>query len=866
LARACLAATLAGIVLVAHEAAATSALGRGLRIVDANYLFVDELDATRLLSDAMQFVESRIPELRVDTLGDRSYLLAAGPCVLRIEAPPGVSVPGLEPVLADVSAFLEQCLDELPEHLTSTDSLLLSAVLSSLDPYSTVFDEERKTEHTIQFRGKLAGIGARIGIRDEHLTLISVYRDSPAYRAGLRDGDIVQRVDGMSTINLPVSDAVQHIRGDVGTPVRLTVERAGLAAPTTFTVIRDLVTIPSVTTKRLPSGVVYASISHFSQTTPEDFRSRVAEAIGDDPAAGVIIDLRENSGGSMLGSSAIGDLFLDEGLLITTAGRKGNNVSGLTAEIQATSDTPFADLPVAILTSPRTASGSELLAASLRNHDRTILIGERTFGKGTVQKTYALTQDSSLKLTVGHFLPNGLSIPGGGMLPDVEIRTMRLGENTAYLPFEREQDELPFWLRTPAWLESSSVHPTAIVDLVDEAPAGATLPSEDAEDDEADLSADATVEFASQLLAQFGSTSAHQTLASARTWLDAQEQKADLGVGKAMQERGVDWQRPGSLSALRSIVDASLRVTIEPAGTSMRAGQESSLIVSVTNEGKAPLYRLYGTILSEARFLNGSGLLFGYVAPNATVRREITVKPPKGIRASRIDARVAFHNDYGLSISSAPMYLAVEPAPRPVLAWRARVKPASAPGELTIQVEIENRGDGDATDLRVFLKHPDSNTVELTDASHTIDLLAAGQKETVELGLKLLESVEATPEVDLVIGEPSFGIFMDLDVAAVVDGALDHWHVPPQIRLSAIESPDLGDGAYTLIAEITDEGGVTSVWSLVEGKQIEFFSAADRPRSLVHIALPWQPDTGIERIELIATDTDGLSSRYVAQL
>ena len=166
----------------------------------------------------------------------------------------------------------------------------------------------------------------------------------------------------------------------------------------------------------------------------------------------------------------------------------------------------------------------------------------------------------------------------------------------------------------------------------------------------------------------------------------------------------------------------------------------------------------------------------------------------------------------------------------------------------------------------MFLKHPDSDTVELTDASRTIDRLAAGERKTVELGFKLLESVAATPEVDLIVGEPSFGIFMDRDVAAVVDGEADHWHVPPEIRMTAIASPESDDGAYDLIAEITDDGGVTSVWSLVEGEQVEFVSATDRPLPVVRVRLPWRPDAGIERIELIATDTDGLSSRYVAQL
>ena len=125
----------------------------------------------------------------------------------------------------------------------------------------------------------------------------------------------------------------------------------------------------------------------------------------------MIIDVRANSGGSMLGSSSIADEFLDEGLLISTAGRHGKSVSGLTEEVVAKAGSPFREAPVVILTSPRTASGSELMAASLRNHGRAIFIGQKSFGKGTVQKTYSLGAEDALKLTVGNFLPMGLAHP-----------------------------------------------------------------------------------------------------------------------------------------------------------------------------------------------------------------------------------------------------------------------------------------------------------------------------------------------------------------------------------------------------------------------------------------------------------------------
>jgi C-terminal processing protease CtpA/Prc len=141
-------------------------------------------------------------------------------------------------------------------------------------------------------------------------------------------------------------------------------------------------------------------------------------------------------------------------LLISTAGRHGAPVSGLTERVLARPDSPFRDAPVVILTSPRTASGSELMAASLRNHGRAIFVGQRSFGKGTVQKTYSLGNEEALKLTVGNFLPKGLAIPAGGLVPDVEIRTYDLSPRGHRLPTAPKADaDRPYWLRNPPWLD-----------------------------------------------------------------------------------------------------------------------------------------------------------------------------------------------------------------------------------------------------------------------------------------------------------------------------------------------------------------------------------------------------------------------------
>ena len=247
-------ATLALLPAVAEARAATAIIEPCLRIVAKHYLFEDQLVAGRLLGAALAAAEAAIPEIDATEITPNAHLLRAGECTLRLEVRDGADLLEIVPSLDAAAALIEQCVPELPEDLPRAASLLLNGLLSELDPYSTVFDGRGRTEHTIQFRGKLAGVGARIGIRDDTLILISIYPESPAARAGLVDEDKVLRIDGVSTTNMEVTDAVERIRGDVGTQVILTIAREGAEAARDYSVTRDLVTIPSVEARLLPSG------------------------------------------------------------------------------------------------------------------------------------------------------------------------------------------------------------------------------------------------------------------------------------------------------------------------------------------------------------------------------------------------------------------------------------------------------------------------------------------------------------------------------------------------------------------------------------------------------------------------------------
>lgn len=848
--------------LAAPTAATASAtLGSGLRLIQRNYLFASELEPNRLLGEALEFVERRIPAVMAEPAADGGYSVSAGSCRLFVEAPPHALVSDLEEPLLHVGTLIDQCVRDRPEKLPPTSSLLLSGVLSGLDPYSAVFDAERKTEHTIQFRGKLAGIGARIGIRDENLTLITVYEGSPAYDSGLRDRDIVRRIDGMSTTNLAVGDAVQRIRGKVGTDVALLIERSGENDFLPINVTRGLVTIPSVKAKRLANGVIYTSISHFSQTTPTDFRERVNELIADDPGPGaIIIDLRTNSGGSMLGSSAIGDLFLDDALLITTAGRGGHSVSGLTAEIRATAQTPFVDFPVALLTSPRTASGSELLAASLRNNDRAIVLGERSFGKGTVQKTYSLGSDSSLKLTVGHFLPNGLPIPAGGMIPDVETRRFVFTDKRVSLPSEHLDDDPPFWLRKPKWLAAGQDRRPIVLTFAEEI---ADKKKERPDDDEVDVESEHIVQLTADILSRYGDVSASKMLIDARVLLYRRAREAEHDVEQFLADRGIDWAMPGTASATANHEEVKVRVDISTEAGPLTAGTTETLTVAVTNTGPVALFRSYATLESKAFFLRGRGLPLGTIPPGETRSWKLDIEIPPTARFGRIDAVVALHDATGFVASSAPLLLAIEEAPRAHLAHRVKVDAGDGANEFDITVEFENLGDAVAREVKAFLRHPDSDALELIQGTGTLEELGPGTKATVKLRARTLSTTEDPQNVDLIISEDSFRLFVEDSVQLEVAPTFSTWKAPPRLELERIV--ETVDG-YALMAKATDETGIQTMLGHRDGNQSGYVDTGATRPTVVRISIPWRPDEDVKTVTIVATDSDGLTTRLATEL
>ena len=292
----------------------------------------------------------------------------------------------------------------------------LAGLVDSLgDPYSSYLDPDETVVFNQELNGTFEGIGTEIGIKNNLLTIIAPLPDTPAARAGLKAGDSILKIDDEETIDLRIDQAVRLIRGPKGSVVVLTVVSKGENEAREVSIVREVIKIDSVSWEMLDNNIAYIEIVHFDSNTDENFKKIANEIIVANPD-GLIIDVRNNPGGFLDSVVAIAGVLLKEEVIVIEA--SGNERS----EIKSTTSPKLGEIEIVVLVNGGSASASEILAGALQDYDRAIILGEQTFGKGSVQDFEEFRDGSSLKLTVSKWLtPKGRSINEDGITPDIEV-------------------------------------------------------------------------------------------------------------------------------------------------------------------------------------------------------------------------------------------------------------------------------------------------------------------------------------------------------------------------------------------------------------------------------------------------------------
>jgi carboxyl-terminal processing protease len=316
-----------------------------------------------------------------------------------------------------------QYVDEVPDQEMIKNAL--NGMLSSLDPHSGYLDEKDFSDMQVQTRGEFGGLGIEVSMEDGLVKVVSPIDDTPAYRAGVLAGDYITHLDGEAIIGMTLNEAVDKMRGRVGTPIELTIRRLDVAEPVILTLTRDIIKIQSVKSEVFDDSIGYIRITTFNQNTEEGVKKAIADAstkLGD-KLAGYVLDLRNNPGGLLDQAIAVSDLFLDQGEIVSTRGRHEDD----TKRDNATPGDATNGLPVVILINGGSASASEIVAGALQDHHRAILLGTKSFGKGSVQTIVPLTGHGAMRLTTArYYTPSGRSIQAKGIEPDIVVEQAKV--------------------------------------------------------------------------------------------------------------------------------------------------------------------------------------------------------------------------------------------------------------------------------------------------------------------------------------------------------------------------------------------------------------------------------------------------------
>ena len=323
---------------------------------------------------------------------------------------------------------------------TSSEDLIygsINGMLRTLDPHSSFMRPDVYKELQVETKGTFGGLGIEISIRTGILTIVAPIEDTPAFRAGLEAGDKIIKIEGESTENMSLFEAVKKMRGPAGTTVTISILREGFAEPRDYTITREIIRIKSVKSKFLDGNHIgYIRLSQFQEKTAEEFIKALdsLEEESDGGLRGFILDLRNNPGGLLDQAVKISDVFIEEGLIVYTRGR----LEEQQMQFSAHPDTKKRDYPIIILVNGGSASGSEIVAGALQDHRRAVILGTTTFGKASVQTIIPLDDGSGLRLTTAHYYtPSGKSIQATGITPDVTVKS-----KSVHSPEEKKEIKL----------------------------------------------------------------------------------------------------------------------------------------------------------------------------------------------------------------------------------------------------------------------------------------------------------------------------------------------------------------------------------------------------------------------------------------
>jgi len=700
--------------------------------VRANYVEPERVDPQRMLVHALDRVQNHVPEI-VALFNDE---LEANPTMVEVTVGSTAREFDLSDVkshwqlsfkLREIFGFIDQHIDKKNNDLQKLEYAAVNGMLQTLDPHSNLLSPELFEEMQASNRGSFGGLGIVVSIREDQLTVISPMANTPAGLAGFRTGDRIVKINDESTVNMPLDEAVSRLRGAPGSKVTLQIERDGWSEPHEFELTREIINIESVKHEQLDRGIGYISIQNFQGNTHDDLLKALADLRKNGPIKGLILDLRNDPGGLLQQAILVTDTFLSQGTIVTTVG-VGNK---LREHSSATAANTEPDYPIVVLTNAGTASASEIVSGALKNHDRAIVVGDVTFGKGSVQNLYPFRDGSALKLTIAQYLtPGEVSIQGVGVMPDIHLVPATVTDKfiDLYPPDYVTREAALDAALTNARIRDHEEKPTAVVRYY----------QKEEETDAAQIQdpnvfkIDFEIGFAESLLRSAGDVFKRpQMLSKVKPTIDRVIDEQSLRIQEQLRQRNVDW------SAGPTVVQPlEAEITTANKDNRVDAGDTITITAHVTNKGDAPLYRVRAVSRSDYELLDDKEFVFGHIPPGATRKWSIDVEVPAEA-PSRIDEiKLQLWSDTVDLEHEAKAKIRVHGLERPHWGfswWIDDTEKGNGDGQLQVgetvkfHMLVRNTGAGDSGETASYIRNRSDASVFIHKGRESFDQIPSGQ-------------------------------------------------------------------------------------------------------------------------------------------
>ncbi|MGA0375958.1 MAG: S41 family peptidase [bacterium] len=826
--------------------------------IQLDYLELGRLDFSELQEAALLALEREIAEVRVVTPQSKSEsqrILFRESTLVKLDSPLS-----LREMYEGLQSLILKLHEKLPEYQsTELELIALGAIMSSLDPHSVVLPPSSYAEFNENTRGRFAGVGIVIGIRDKQLTIISLMEGGPAERAGLRIGDQVKEIDGESTKKMSLSAIMQGLRGEIGSRMDLTVERSGKEI--TYELQREDIQISSSDSVdlRFEDGIPvrYLRLKLFQEDTSTDLEKQLDNL---DSVAGLILDLRGNPGGLLQEAVRVSDLFLPpEKRIVST--QTNTDLTSYDSH-QLLSSPKIQNIPIVVLVNGQSASASEIVSAALKVNNRAIVVGEQTFGKGSVQSIWGMPGNFGLKMTIARYLtPDNLSIQDVGVQPDLQLDPLYLLENDIHLRSLQQESKAENYILH--YIRDSEDEETDM-----DKPLSA-----------AEIENDDYVRIAVRLLREHlpYQETMKATLARSHAMLQAQAEKEV--VSEILQQAKLDWTlsspSPTELPELQISFEQEIDLGVWQGITPPFASDRKLRIkVQLENKGSMPMERVLVVSESSIDWLDDIEFPFGKLegGEKGLWVREIDVDQQENPSWLPLDFLVLEGEDQELLRKE--FLWSVVPDALPTFSMGFQIIDNGSAGSVGNGDGIPQSGETLALKVNLEMQDPQELEEVVLRIGSSEDGLIWLQDRVEWKSLKDGQSYEENLLVRIPQGIEQLGRWQVALFVPRVDQALWNYHwmgkIGPEARVEppVLQTNFIRDDLPILTRDeeliwnidLSDDNGLEDLQCFVNGKKLNYFSLNNKRSE----ALVWNSPLleGKNLIELVARDSLGASIRH----